>query len=121
MSTKEKKQSNSGNNSTIKEGSTQSFESKSSEESQSNLDCSNSGQVYFNVEKSPFAIVKYKGDYRIILGNDIVSEKKFASVEKARHFIKNEKWELIWAMCIWVISNAERIKSQSIFNKKQDK
>lgn len=121
MSTKEKKQSNSGNNSTIKEGSTQSFESKSSEGSQSNLDYSNSGQVYFNVEKSPFAIVKYKGDYRIILGNDIVSEKKFASVEKARHFIKNEKWELIWAMCIWVISNAERIKSQSIFNKKQDK
>ena len=121
MSTKEKKQSNSGNNSTIKEGSTQSFESKFSEESQSNLDCSNSGQVYFNVEESPFAIVKYKGNYRIILGNDIVSEKKFTDVETARQFIKNEKWELIWAMCIWVMSHAEEIKSRTTFNEKENK
>lgn len=118
------KKANNGSNTTTATDNTEfkpTAESKFTEEPQSREDSSNSGQAYFNVENSPFAIVKYEGDYRIVLGSDIISEKKFLNVEAARHFIKNEKWELMWAMCMWVMIHAEEIKSRTNFNKKQDK
>lgn len=121
MTTKSTKSGPNATTATTNTESRNTKESKFTEEPQSREDSSSSGQVYFDVENSPFAIVKYKGDYRIILGSDIISEKKFPDAEAAKHFIKNEKWELIWAMCMWVMMHAEEIKSRTNFNEKQDK
>lgn len=121
MSTVEKKQSNNGSKSTIKNDSTQSSEFKFTEEPQNNLDSSDSGQAYFNVENSPFAIVKYEGAYRIILGRDIVSDQKFPNAKAARDYIKREKWALMWAMCVWVMMHAEELKSRTALNQKEGK
>ena len=94
--------------------------SKFTEEPQSKEISSDSGQAYFNVENSPFAIVKYEGAYRIILGKDIVSDQKFPNAKAARDFIKREKWALTWAMCIWVMTPAEKLKSKAALNQKKD-
>ena len=96
-------------------------ELKFTEEPQSREVSSNDGQAYFNVENSPFAIVKYKGAYRIILGSDIINDQEFPNAKAARDFIKREKWALMWAMCIWVMMHAEEIKSRTTFNQKKTK
>lgn len=112
MTTKNMKNGSNTTTATTNTESKNTVESKFTEEPQSKVDSSDSGQAYFNVENSPFTIVKYEGDYRIVLGSDIVSEKKFLNVEAAKYFIKNEKWELTWAMCIWVIMHGEEIKEK---------
>lgn len=96
-------------------------ESKFTEEPQSKEISSDSGQAYFNVENSPFAVVKYEGAYRIILGKDIVSDQKFPNAKAAINFIKREKWELMWAMCVWVMMHAEELKSRTALNQKEGK
>ena len=110
MSTEEKKQSNSGNNSTIKKDSTQSYESKFSEEPQSNFDSSDSGQQYEIIDNTPFAAVKQGGIWRIAIGNMIASPYEFVSKEAAEDYTKERPWELIWTMTIWVVNNQEKFK-----------
>lgn len=120
MITKNMKNGSNTTTETTNTGSKNTVESKFTEKPQSKESSSNDGQAYFNVENSPFAIVKYKGSYRIILGSDIINEKEFPDIETAKLFIKNERWELMWAMCIWVMMHAEEIKSRTTFNKKQN-
>lgn len=95
-------------------------ESKFTEEPQSKEISSDNGQAYFNVDNSPFAIVKYKGTYRIILGKDIISDQKFPNAKAAKNFIKREKWILTWAMCIWVMTHAEELKAKAALIQKKD-
>ena len=110
MSTKKEKQLNNGSNSTIKEGSTQSFELKFSEEPQSNFDSSESGQQYEIIDDTPFAAVKQEGVWKIIIGNMIASPHEFASKEAAKNYVKEKPWELFWTMTVWVINNQEKFK-----------
>lgn len=110
MNTKEEKQSNSGSSSTIKEGSTQSFESKFSEEHQSNFNSSDSGQQYEIIENSPFAVVKQEDTWRIVIGNMVASPYEFVSKEAAEDYAKGKPWELLWTMAVWVINNQEKFK-----------
>lgn len=121
MTTKSMKNGSNTTTATTNTGSKNTAESKFTGKPQNKEISSDDGQAYFNIENSPFAIVKYEEAYRIILGSDIINEKKFSSVEAARNFIKNEKWELMWAMCIWVMLHAEEIKSRTTFNQKQAK
>ena len=95
--------------------------SKFTEEPQNKETSSNDGQAYFNVDGSPFAIIKHEGVYRIVLGSDIISKREFLDVQAARNFIKNEKWELIWATCMWVMMHAEEIKARITSNEKETK
>ncbi len=113
MSTEKEKQSNNGNNSTIKEDSTQSFECKFTEEPQSNLDSSESGQQYEIIENTPFATVKQGEAWRIVIGNMIASPYKFVSEEAAKEYTKEKPWELIWTMAIWIINNQEKLKFET--------
>ena len=119
MTTKNMKNGSNISTSATSTESKRTAESKFTEEPQSKEVSSNSGQAYFNVENSPFAIVKYEGAYRIVLGNDIVNDQKFPNAKAAENFIKKEKWALIWAMCIWVITHAEEIKSRTTLNQKK--
>lgn len=112
MSTVKKKQSNNGSNSTIKNDSTQSSESKFTGEPQSNLDSSDSGQSYMSVDGTPFAIVKREEKYVIVLGVDIISARKFNTIEEAEAYIKEKPWPLLWATAMWIMMNQKMIKTK---------
>lgn len=112
MSAKKRKQSNNGNNSTAKNDSTQSSESKFSEEPQSSLNSSESGQSYMSVDYTPFAIIKRKEKFVIVLAADIISTREFDTFEEAEEYIKEKPWELLWATTMWVMMHAEEIKEK---------
>ena len=113
MSTVKKKQSNNGNESTIKNDSTQSSEFKFTEEPQSNLDSSESGQQYDIVDGSPFAVVKQGNVWKIVIGNMIASPRDFPTKEAAEEYVKEKHWETIWVMAVWLISNQSRFIIQT--------
>lgn len=118
------KNTKNGSNMTIVTDNTESkrtAKSKFTGEPQNKEASSGSGQAYFNVDDSPFAIVKHEGAYRIVLGSDIISKRKFLGVQAAKNFIKNGKWELIWATCMWVMMHAEEIKARIASNEKETK
>lgn len=110
MSTVEKKQSNNGNKSTIKDDSTQSSEFKFTEEPQSSLDSSDSGQKYEIIENTPFAAVKQEETWKIVIGNMIATPYEFASKEAAEDYIKEKPWELLWTTIVWVVNNQKKFK-----------
>jgi hypothetical protein len=113
MSTVKKKQSNNGNNSTIKDDSTQSSEFKFTEEPQNNLNSSESGQQYDIVEDTPFAVVKQGNVWKIVIGNMIASPRDFPTKEAAEEYVKEKHWETIWVMVVWLISNQSRFIIQT--------
>lgn len=104
----EKKQSNNGNNSTIKEGSTQSFECKYTEEPQSNYNSSDSGQQYEVIENTPFAAVRQGEAWKIVVGNMIASPYGFVTKEAAKDYVETKPWELLWTTMIWIVNNQEK-------------
>lgn len=110
MSTAKKKQSNSGNKSTIKDDSTQSSEFKFTEEPQSNLDSSESGQKYEIIENTPFAAVKPEKMWKVVIGNMIATPYEFESKEAAENYVKEKPWELLWTMAVWIVNNQEKFK-----------
>ena len=110
MSTVEKKRSNNGNKSTIKDGFTQSSEFKFTEEPQNNLNSSDSGQKYEIIEKTPFAAVKQEERWKIVIGNMIASPYEFISKEAAEDYVSEKPWELLWTMAVWVVNNQEKFK-----------
>ena len=113
MSTKEVKQSNNGNESAIKNDSTQSSESKFSETPQSSFDSSDSGQQYEGIEYTPFAAVKQKDGWRIVIGNMIASPLVFVSKEEAEEYVNEKHWELLWTMTVWIINNQDKFKFET--------
>lgn len=110
MSTVKKKQSNNGSESTIKNDSTQSSEFKFTEEPQSNLDSSDSGQKYEIIENTPFAAVKQEETWKIVIGNMIATPYEFVSKEAAEDYVKEKPWELLWTMAVWVVNNQKKFK-----------
>lgn len=109
MSTKKVKQSNNGNESAIKNDSTQSFESKFSEEPQSNLNSSESGQQYEIIEDTPFAAVKSEKGWKIVIGNQVATPKYFETLEEAKDYVNGEiPWPLIWTMTVWAGINRDK-------------
>ena len=110
MSTVEKKQSNQGSKSTIKDGSTQSSEFKFTEEPQSSSNSSDSGQKYEIIENTPFAAVKQEKTWKIVIGNMIATPYEFESKEAAEDYVKEKPWELLWTMTVWVVNNQEKFK-----------
>lgn len=109
MSTKKKKNSNNRSNSKIKNESTQSSESKFSEEPQSNFDSSNSGQQYEVIEDTPFAAVKSEKGWKIVIGNQVATPKYFETFEEAKDYVNGEiPWPLIWTMTVWAGINRDK-------------
>lgn len=108
MSTKKEKQSKNGSNSTTKNDSTQSSEFRFSEEPQSNLNSSESGQQYEIIDDSPFAAIKQEERWKIAIGNMIASPYDFESIEDARKYVREKHWMLLWTMAIWLINNQEK-------------
>lgn len=110
MSTKEEKNSNNRSNSEIKNESTQSSESKFSEEPQNNLNSSESGQKFHIVEETPFVAVEMGGKWALAIGNQVASERRFKTPEEAEAYALERPWDLIWMTAIWVINNQEKCR-----------
>lgn len=113
MSTVEKKQSNNGSNLAAKNDSTQSSEFKFTEESQSSLNSSESGQQYDIVDDSPFAVIKQGDVWKIVIGNMIASPRDFPTKETAEEYVREKHWETIWVMAVWLISNQSKFITQT--------
>lgn len=108
MTTNESKAGLKKNTSTTNGESKATSESKFTEEPQSNFDSSDSGQQYEGIERTPFATVKQKDGWKIVIGNMIASPLVFESKEKAREYVNEKHWELMWTMTIWVINNQDK-------------
>ena len=109
------KNTKSGLNTTTATASTESkrtAKSKFTEEPQSNLNSSDSGQSYMSVDNTPFVIVKREEKYVIVLGVDVISAKKFNTIEEAEAYIKEKPWPLLWATAMWIVMNQEMIKTK---------
>lgn len=113
MNTEKEKQSNNGNDSTTKNDFTRSSESKFSEEPQSSLNSSESGQQYEIVENTPFAVIKRENTWKIVIGNMIASPYDFVSKEAAEDYVEGKPWEMIWTMAVWLINNQEKFKLET--------
>lgn len=89
-------------------------ESKFTENPQSNLDSSESGQQYEIIENTPFAAVKRGEVWKIVIGNMFASPYEFVTKEAAEEYVGKKPWELIWTTAIWLINNQEQfiIKKQ---------
>ena len=98
------------NTSTTNGGSKPTPESKFTEEPQSNLNSSESGQQYEAIEDTPFAITKHENTWKIVIGNMVASPYSFESIDAAKKYVEEKHWELLWTMTIWVINNQEKFK-----------
>lgn len=65
-----------------------------------------------SVDYTPFAIIKRKEKFVIILAADIISTREFDTFEEAEEYIKEKPWELLWATTMWVMMHAEEIKEK---------
>lgn len=110
MTTKKSKAGLKKNTSTTNGGSKATPESKFTEEPQSNLNSSESGQQYEAIEDTPFAIVKYENTWKIVIGNMIASPYSFESIDAAKNYVEEKHWELLWTMMVWIINNQEKFK-----------
>ena len=112
MATKNKKNGSNTTTATTSTESKRTTESKFTEEPQSNLNSSDSGQSYTSVDNTPFVIVKREEKYVIVLGVDVISAKKFDTIKEAKAYIKEKPWPLLWATAMWIIMNQEMIKTK---------
>lgn len=65
-----------------------------------------------SVDYTPFAIIKQKEKFVIVLATDIISAREFDTFEEAEEYIKGKPWELLWATTMWVMMHAEEIKEK---------
>lgn len=65
-----------------------------------------------SVDYTPFAIIKRKEKFVIVLATDIISTREFDTFEEAEGYIKEKPWELLWATTMWVMVHAEKIKEK---------
>lgn len=118
MTTKSKKNGSNTTTATTNTECKRTAESKFTEEPQSKEDSSDSGQSYVSVDGTPFAIVKREEKYVIVLGVDIISPRKFNTIEEAEVYIKEKPWPLLWATTMWIIMNQKMIKTKLGIKKK---
>ena len=110
MTTNESKDGLKKNTSTTNGESKATPESKFTEEPQSNLNSSESGQQYEIIENTPFAAVKQGEVWRVVIGNMIASPYRFVAKEAVEDYVKMKSWELLWTTMIWIVNNQEKFK-----------
>lgn len=72
------------------------------------MNSSESGQKFHIVEETPFVAVEREGEWALVIGNQIASEKRFKTPEEAEAYALEKPWDLIWMTAIWVINNQEK-------------
>ena len=110
MTTDESKTGLKENTSTTNGESKVTPESKFTEEPQSNLNSSESGQQYEIIENTPFTAVRQGEVWRLVIGNMIASPYRFVAKEAVEDYVKMKPWELLWTTMVWIINNQEKFK-----------
>ena len=49
---------------------------------------------YKKIENTPFTVVENKGEYRILIGNNLAAEQVYKSYKEAIERIEQKDWEL---------------------------
>lgn len=84
-------------------------ESRFTEEPQSNLNSSESGQQYEIIEDTPFAAIKSEKGWKIVIGNQVATPKYFETLEEVKDYVNGEiPWPLIWTMTVWIGINKDK-------------
>jgi len=63
-------------------------------------------QIYTNVDNTPFTIVKLEKKYVITIGNEVVTNKTFQTVEAAKKYIDKKEYNFMivaFAICYDII------------------
>ena len=78
----------------------------------------NTSRSLFNVHKlddSPFSIIERDNQFRIVLGNEIVTRTVFDSLEDAKDYISGYCWDVIFSVIYYITFS---IKFRSKINTK---
>lgn len=73
----------------------------------------NTSKSLFNVHKlddSPFSIIEKDNEFKIVLGNEIVSNTVFDSLEEATRYLSGYCWDVIFSAIYSLIKNYNKIK-----------
>ena len=63
-------------------------------------------------ENSPFGILEKDNEFKIILGNEIVSSEVFESFEDANNYISDYCWDVIFSAIYSLVKNFDKIKEE---------
>ena len=66
----------------------------------------------YKIDDSPFGILERDNDFKIILGNEIVSSKVFYSLEDAKGYISGYCWDVIFSVIYSLVKNFDKIKEE---------
>jgi len=76
-------------------------------------------QIYTNVKNSPFTIVKMEEKYVITIGNEVVSDKTFNTVDAAKKYINKKDYNFMivaFAICYDIISKKKEEEQNNLKN-----
>lgn len=54
-------------------------------------------------EEIPFKVLQHNNEFKIILGNQIVSAKVFDNLQMAKDYINTKPWELITSLSAYIV------------------
>lgn len=58
-------------------------------------------------KQEPFAIVKQENKYLIVVGNNLVTPKKFDTIKQAEEYIGRKPYDLIFNTCLVITKLAQ--------------
>ena len=82
---------------------------QTSSEKQDNSTSENLFKVHV-LEEAPFSIIEKDGEFKIVLGNEIVSSKVFESLEDAKDYLSGYCWDVIFSAIYSLVRNYNKIK-----------
>ena len=64
----------------------------------------------YKIDDSPFGILERDNEFKIILGNEIVSSNVFDSFEHANSYISGYCWDVIFSAIYSLVKNFDKLK-----------
>lgn len=75
---------------------------------------------YKEIENTPFIVVwNEHQEYKIVMGNDIITNKVFKNLKDAIYFINKKPWELILNASLYFNDKVNELRQQQKQSKKQ--
>ena len=82
---------------------------QTSSEKQDNSTSKNWFKVHV-LDDSPFSVIEKDGEFKLVLGNEIVSSKVFDNLEEAKDYLSGYCWDVIFSTVYSLIRNFNKIK-----------
>ena len=82
---------------------------QTSSEKQDNSTSENLFKVHV-LDDAPFSIIEKDDEFKIVLGNAIVSSKVFDSLESAKSYLDGYCWDVIFSLVYSLIKNFNKVK-----------